>query len=155
MQLELDGSSKRSVIVDGSSIKIIKHAGIFSPKRERTIPIKHITSVQVKAPGEIWAGFIQFSTLDAIEKKSALSFTGGSFTAAKDENCILFSDHEAYETALKIKRYIEKYLETMPKSRSTKESSIADEIRKWKCLLEAGIITEARYDEEISQLLDI
>lgn len=50
-------------------------------KGEKTIPLKSITSIQLKKPG-MTNGYIQFGILGGIESKS------GVFNATKDENSV-------------------------------------------------------------------
>lgn len=155
MHFELHGDSKKSVIVEESDVIIVRRAGIFSPTREITIPISQIAFVEVKEPGAVWAGFILFSISGDRVRDNVLSFTGGIFTAAKDENTVLFTDQESYEMAKIIKRYVENYSETPSKSRYVEKGSISREIRRLKRFLNAGILTKAEYDEEIAQLADL
>ncbi|MCK5577185.1 MAG: hypothetical protein KAI14_02610 [Dehalococcoidales bacterium] len=155
MHFELHGDSKKSVIVEGSDVKIVRRVGIFSRTREIIIPISQIAFVEVKEPGAVWAGFIRFSTSGDSVKDSALSFTGGIFTAAKDVNTVLFTDQESCEMAMTIKRYVENYSEAPSKSRYAEKSSIAREMRRSKRFLQAGILTKAEYEEEIAQLADL
>jgi hypothetical protein len=155
MHFELHGDSKKSISVKGPDLIIVKHARLFSPKRENTIPISKIAFVEVKEPGSVWAGFIRFVISGDRLVDSALSFTGGTFTAAKDENTVLFTDLESYEMAMTIKRYIENYSEAPSKSQYTEKSSITREIRRLKRFMKAGLLTNAEYEEEISQLADL
>lgn len=53
-------------------------------KKEKIIPLKSITSIQLKKPG-MTNGYIQFDILGGIESKS------GVFNATKDENTVMFS----------------------------------------------------------------
>jgi len=153
LKLELRGNSKRSVIVEGSNVRIIKSAGLLSSAREKTIPIRQITSVEVKKPGVVYVGFIQFSIAGGVARDSTLSLTGGTFSAAQDENSVLFTGQENYEIALKIKDYIEKYSEALSQTQSTTSVSVADEISKLKRLLDDGVLTEAEYNKQKQQLL--
>ncbi|MEQ8717117.1 MAG: DUF2510 domain-containing protein [Acidimicrobiales bacterium] len=71
-------------------------------KGEKRIPIKQITSVQLKKPG-LTNGYIQFSHGGGTDNKS------GIFSATKDENSIMFTTFQA-EDAYAIRDYIEHYL---------------------------------------------
>ena len=61
MLLRLEGRGNKTCHVEEKSVKIIKKAGIFASERIKTIPIRNITSVEVKKPGAMFNGFIQFS----------------------------------------------------------------------------------------------
>lgn len=150
MRIELKGKAGRAVIAEGATIKIIKESGMFSSAREKTLPIRNITSVEVKKPGDVWAGFIQFSIAGGIARDSSWSVTGGSFSAAGDENSVLFIDEESYKTALRIKEYVETYAEH---ATSGAVLSTADEIRKLKTLLDEGVLTEVEFNQKKQRLL--
>lgn len=106
-------------------------------KREKTLPIRNISSVEVKKPGSITSGFIQFSIAGGAVRDSSFTLTGGAFDAAKDENSVLFIGTESYEIAIKIKEYVENYREA-PSSATGSNSSSADEILKLKNLMDQG-----------------
>ena len=69
--LELHGRQKKSVVVDKGIVKIVKGGSLFSSPREKTIPIKNITSVEIKKPGAFFAGFIQFSIAGGMARESS------------------------------------------------------------------------------------
>lgn len=54
----------------------------------KTIYIKHISAIQVSAPGTFTAGFVQFTIAGGNES------TGGKLQAAGDENTILFQKND-------------------------------------------------------------
>ena len=70
-------------------------------KADKTIPFHQIVSIEVKKPGA-YDGSIYFKTSES---------TGETYSddqdIAFDDNCIVFLGEEKYQTALKIKRYIE------------------------------------------------
>ena len=154
MRLVLNGKQKKSVEVDGNTVRIIKEAGIFSSKREKAIPIRNITSVEVKKPGPMIVGFIQFSIAGGKARDSSYTLSGGAFDAVQDENSVVFADKKSYDVALRIKEYVENYSE--PQSASSGEmSSTADEIRKLKALLDEGILAKDEFDAKKKQLLPL
>ena len=59
MKLELNGVLKKSVVVDGANIRIVREGGVFAAQRDKTIPIRNISAVDIKKPG-IMSGYIQF-----------------------------------------------------------------------------------------------
>src|ERR1022692_4487891 len=107
--LILKGHQGKTVIVDGSSVKIIKEGWLLASKREKGILIRNVSSVEVKKPGVLIVGFIQFSIAGGAARDSSFKTTGGAFDAVKDENSVVFKDKESYDIALMIKRYIEEY----------------------------------------------
>jgi hypothetical protein len=107
--IELRGNQGKTMVVEGSNVKIIKKATWFSSKREKTFAIRNITSVEVKEPGRVFVGFIQLSIGGGKALDSSYTFSGGAIDAVKDENSVIFKDKASYEMALKIKEYIESY----------------------------------------------
>jgi hypothetical protein len=147
--LFLEGRQGRSVIVHGTTVKIINKAGVFAARREKILPIRHITSVEVKEPGAFFAGFVRFS----IAGGQSLD-TSDEFDAALDENSVVFDGTDNYVMALEIKTYIEWFTETDSQA-SPKGLSIADEIVKLKRLTDEGILTKEEFEAKKKQLLGI
>jgi len=150
----LNGKQGKQIIVDGSTVKIIKKGGIFASEREKTLPIRNISSVEVKKPGALITGFIQFSIAGGAARDSSFKLTGGAFDAVQDENSVVFNDKLSYETALEIKEYVENYSESSKISSNVNNSS-ADEIVKFKNLLDQGILTQQEFDAKKRQLLGL
>src|SRR5689334_18459845 len=142
MDFILRGNQGKTLQVDGDVIRIQKH-GIFTGTRQKTFPVRNITSVEVKKPGTFFVGFIQFSIAGGKARDSSYTFTGGSFDAVGDENSVIFTGNEEYETALRIKEYVEAWAakDAAPTSSSPASLSAADEIRKLKVLVDEGLIT--------------
>jgi hypothetical protein len=156
--LELRCRQRKTVIVDGATIRIIKRGSLFAAQREKTFPIRNISSVEVKKPG-IAVGFIQFSIAGGAVRDSSFTLTGGAFDAVKDENSAVFTSKGAYQTALKIKEYVETYQAhllaspgTSPSARPS-VSSVADEIVKLKALMDQGVISPQEFETQKRRLL--
>ena len=115
-------------------------------KGEKSIPIKSITAVQIKQP-RLTAGYIQFAYSGASESK------GGIMDAAKDENTITFSTKKELAQANEIKELIESL--QSEDSQPATQSSDADELLKFKGLLDAGAITEEEYEAKKKQILGL
>lgn len=154
MKLELKGRQKKSVIVEGNTVKIIKEGGIFASERIKTLPIRNIASVEVKKPGAMFTGFIQFAIAGGKTLDSSFKISGGTFDAAQDENSVVFADDTSYKIALKIKEYIENYTEEKGTS-TTIQQSQADELRKFKSLLDDGIITAEEFEKKKKELFGL
>ena len=116
----------------------------------KSIPIASIQAVQFKEPGTITVGFIQFTILGGIESKKGL------LDAMSDENTIRFFD-EQLETARKIKEYIESCIiaRNTPQSAPQQQVSAADEVIKYKQLLDMGAISQEEFDTLKKKLLGL
>lgn len=155
--VELKGRQGKSVVLEENSVKIVKKGGVFSAKREKNFPIRNISAVEVKKPGMAFAGYIQFSIGGSQQLNSSYKVTGGTFDAVQDENSVVFADKKSYEIALEIKRYIDNY-STAPKQQATTgqtQTSGADEILKFKKLLDEGVINEEEFNAKKKQLLGL
>ena len=150
--ITLKGTQGKTVSVDGATVKITKKGWLLAAERNKTIPIRNIASVEVKKPGAITAGFIQFAIAGSAARDSSFKFTGGAFDAAQDENSVLFSGKELYDMALKIKEYVENYSEESQQMPSA-HISMADEIMKLKGLMDQGILTSEEFETKKRQLL--
>lgn len=150
----LESHTNKTLKVRGGAIVIVKKQGILSQQREKTLPISNITSVEVKKPGTL-SGYIQFSIAGGQALNSSYTLTGGAWDAASDENSVLFSGAENYQIALNIKHYVESYSPPAGDQQRVPNSSnsAADEIRKYKELLDDGIISEQEFESKKKQLL--
>lgn len=116
-------------------------------KGEKSIPIKSITAIQIKPP-RLTTGYIQFAYSGASESK------GGIMDAVKDENTITFSSKKDLEQAKELKALIES-LQNKDSQPETSNTSDADELIKFKELLDAGVITEEEFEAKKKQILGI
>lgn len=116
---------------------------------EKRIPFDSIKAVQLKDGGMI-NGFIQLSVLGGVEKK------GGAFNATQDENTVMFT-YKYNDLAKEIRAFIEKRIIELRNSNSpvVNQISAADEILKYKKLLDSGIITEEEFNQKKKSLLGI
>lgn len=115
-------------------------------KGEKSIPIKSITAIQIKKP-RLTTGYIQFAYSGASESK------GGIMDAVRDENTITFSSKKELAQAEELKALIESIQNES--SQPTASSSDADEILKFKELLDAGVITEGEFEAKKKQILGV
>ncbi|MEW8986227.1 MAG: SHOCT domain-containing protein, partial [Bacillus sp. (in: firmicutes)] len=107
--------------------------------------------IQVKLGGFITNGYIQFSIPGGNES------TKGLWSATQDENSVTFekSDNPVVE---QIKAKIEELQRAMKNSGGMviqNTVSTADEIKKFKELMDQGIITIDEYEAKKKQLLNI
>lgn len=116
-------------------------------KGEKSIPIKSITAVQIKEP-RITTGYIQFAYSGSSESK------GGAISAVKDENSILFAKKEL-EKAKELKQLIETIQSEVNDSKAEISVSGADELTKYKQLMDDGVITQEEFEAKKKQILGI
>lgn len=123
------------------------HQGL---KGTKTIPISAIKTIQVKKTG-LTQGYIQFGVLGGVENR------GGLQAANYDENTVTFGNAKDNKTATQIKEYIENlmYNNSKTKSNIVQATSDADELLKFKKLLDDGVITQEEFDAKKKQLLGL
>lgn len=120
---------------------------------DKTIPMESVRSVQFRKGGSFVNGFIQFGIAGAIEKQ------GGVLNAAGDENSVVFYK-EYNETAERIKLYVEDFISNRNNKFQIQQNSIqkisdADEIKKYKELLDQGIISSEEFEAKKKQILNL
>jgi len=120
---------------------------------DKTIPMHAIQSIQFKEGNVLTNGFIQFAVLGGRERQ------GGVFTATQDENTIMLKMGEQSRIGAQIKEHIEKrisntYKPQAPQTVIQKESD-ADELIKFKKLLDTGVITQDEFNAKKKQLLGL
>ena len=150
MDITLIGNQEKTLIVSTDTVSIEKAGGVFTEKRVKSIPIRQITSVEVKKPGAM-VGFIQFSIAGSTSPNSSYTLTGGVADAVKDENAVVFTGDDKYETALSIKAYVEGWGGS--KQQTTPALSLADEILKLKALLDAGALSKDEFEQAKGKIL--
>lgn len=132
---------------------IIEKSGWYAITK--TIEISDIIDVTFTF-NEMPAGFIEFVTLD-----SKVSVCRDD--AMRNPNALCFKNQSQHGDAVRIQEYILKQIEkrkynqiqkTQTAIQSTAVSS-ADEIKKYKELLDMGIITQEEFDAKKKQLLGI
>lgn len=117
----------------------------------KKIDIKNLTSVQFREPAGFTVGFIQFAYPGSVESK------GGVGAMINDENSIPIQP-AMVEQAREIVDFIEKKKEELSVEKSTtiiQQTSAADELKKYKELLDMGAITQEEFDEKKKQLLGL
>lgn len=120
-------------------------------KGDKTIPLKNITSVQLKKPG-MTNGYIQFGLLGGNESK------GGVFAATQDENTIMFSKKN-YEEMVELKNNIESYILKNDNYSDLNNTIIpkspVEQIKEYKELLDMEIITQEEFNKKKANLLNM
>lgn len=131
----------------GSLLANIARGGNTGGKR---INISDITSVQFMEPSGISVGFIQFSYPGSIDRKD------GVIGAVNDENTILVDQNNLIQ-AKEVVKYIEEKRKKINNGNidQAQTISIADEILKFKKLLDDGIISEEDFQKKKKELLNL
>jgi hypothetical protein len=132
---------------------VIKRNGILAwgshfRKGDKTIPIKSITSVQLKTASFFSRGFIQFGVLGGVES------IGDVKAALKDENSVIFGrKHTA--GFVELKQFIENKITNLSNKTGTNTSQSIDELEKLSDLFNRRIITEEEFTAKKKQILGI
>lgn len=136
---------------------VIKHKGVLNFMAmgihgDKVVYFSDITGIQFK-PGGMTSGHLQFSILGGIESK------GGIMNAASDENTITFTAQKNRE-AQEIHEYLNNKLRELKTAKNTPiiqaaPTSAADELKKFKELLDMGVITQEEFDAKKKQLLGL
>jgi len=146
---EFSDLHKTTVVLDGQFIKITRRgfANVWFRgfAGEKAINISDITAVQLRKPGKM-SGYLQFSLPGAIESTRDKQ---GNRSATRDENAITFGIQEL-KYAVRIKNYVEERIS----SGNFSNYSTADEIIKYKQLLDAGTISQAEFETAKQKLLN-
>lgn len=131
----------------GSLMTNIARGGALGGKK---INFTDLTSVQFREPSGFTVGFIQFAYPGSIENK------GGITAMINDENSIPIQPNMV-EQAREIVQFIENKREELKSSNNNSGSSYseADELKKFKELLDSGAITQEEYDAKKKQILGL
>ncbi|PEI77461.1 hypothetical protein CN526_26785 [Bacillus wiedmannii] len=150
-EFQFKSAGKSTITIEGNFIRIKRKGALnffnHGLDGEKTIDINNLTGIQVKKAG-FTNGYIQFIFLGSQESKK------GVFAATQDENTVMFAKKEQ-KMADEIKEYIEGFLANKSKPQVAATVSGADEILKYKELLDQGVITEEEFQAKKKQLLGI
>lgn len=137
---------------------IIKRQGALAKmsqgffKGDKSIYISQISAIQVKPGTMLTNGYIEFTLSGGREN------TNGLLDATKDENSVIFTKKKN-EQVDRMKSILEDLKSnssaTTTNTTVVQSSSAADEIKKFKDLLDQGIITEAEFESKKKQLLGL
>lgn len=116
----------------------------------KTIPMDSIMSVQFKEGNMLTNGFIQFGIMGGKEAR------GGVFDAAQDENTVMIKE-ATNDNAREIKDYIEGIILNRSRNKGAvvQQVSPAEELKKFKELLDIGVISQAEFDAKKKQILGL
>lgn len=136
------------IIIENKGILGLMTHGLAGGK---TIPMESIRSVQFKKGSMIANGFLQFGIEGGREKQ------GGVWAASGDENSIVF-ERSNNGLAEEIKKYIESIIFNRSKAGTQtiiQQQSSADQILKYKELLDKGIINQSEFELKKKELLGL
>jgi hypothetical protein len=152
--IEFDGGAKDILLVFDDRI-VIQHKGFanmlaMGVKGDKTIYYSDITSVQFSKPRWITSniGYIQFSLPGGREG------SGGILEALGDENSITVSNNK--EIIAKAEETVELINDKIRKVKTRGNSaplSTADELKKFKELLDNEVITKEEFEAKKKELL--
>lgn len=143
MKYQMDCAAGERLVVEGSTIKII------TKRSENIIPISSIKEFRMKEPSKFTAGNIFINTGKSPDTHVGLF--GAAIGIGGEIRLVFTKDYLI--TARAIQKYISEYHE--PVSQPTQVESAADELRKYKSLLDDGIISQAEFDAKKKQLLGL
>lgn len=131
----------------GSLMTNIVRGGALGGKK---INFTDLTSVQFREPSGLTVGFIQFAYPGSIENK------GGITDMINDENSIPIQPNMVSE-AKEIVNFIEERREELKssKNKNINVHSDAEELKKFKELLDEGAISQEEYDAKKKQILGL
>ena len=118
-------------------------------KGDKELYISKISSIQLKKPGTITSGYIQF------ELSGGSSSQSGLFGATDDENTVLFRNEHA-AAIYYVKEIIEGMMlkpQSEPAAPAVQTASPAQQLKEWKDLLDTGVISKAEFLEKKKEIL--
>lgn len=142
-QLEL---YEDKIVIKGKGALSKMTQGFF--KGDKTIYINQISGIQVKPGASLTNGYIQITVPGGFESKRGL------FDATQDENTVMFTKKDN-ELVNQIKSKIEELMSQQRTGYKIDQLSPADEIKKYKELLDDGIITQEEFEQKKKQLLGL
>lgn len=118
---------------------------------ERKIFYKDISSIQFRPSTKMLSGFIEFYFIGHNTQKQG----GGLFVGTNNDNRFTFYN-KFLPDMIKINEYIQAKINNSSTNNSISAPvSNVDELKKYKQLLDDGIITQADYDAKKKQLLGL
>ena len=130
----------------------IEKKGFFINNASKTLPMANIISVSIKPSG--WGrGFIEFTTPGSRDSKNTEE-------ALTNENALCFKNSSQDAEAKKIKEYVDEQILKIAQTKTgatviQQANSPAEELKKFKELLDSGIINQEEFDAKKKQLLGL
>ena len=152
------GTDNKVMYTRGESIIHIDVLNVRSGEAlwSKSVPIDQITAVEVKAPSGLIPGYIQLNLSG--------SSAGGYYVGNINENTVMFRGMGEYDHAEELRQYIQSWkqqsqaaavrpVQAVPVAPATPAFSVADELLKFKQLLDMGVITEDEFQKKKNELL--
>lgn len=126
-------------------------------KGDRIIYYKDMKAIEYKKPTMLANGYLQFITNVEMAKNQGVGILGSSLDATKDPNAVIlraFKKKFGEETE-NFYNYVMERFNYFKNAKDVPASSLssADELRKFKALLDDGIITQDEFDAKKKELL--
>jgi hypothetical protein len=134
------------MIVFDQSSDVVNVLGGRGMQGRKSIPIRNITSVQVKRAGFLSPGYINFSYVGGKE------FKGGLMEATRDPNTLLFNT-ERNDAVEAFAAEVERLRSLSQNSSTATTGTLADELTKLATLWKSGVLTEAEFVAAKQKLL--
>ena len=131
-----------------------KYAPLFEGNiGEKTIYFTDISSIEFKEAQKMCIGYIRFSILHGGETRKSVA------DAAQDPNSVAIGrvdrNEEAADIARQLNRMMSKTRQKDNNNILVQAASSADEIKKYKDLLDSGVITQEEFDTKKKELLGL
>lgn len=126
-------------------------------KGDRTFFYSDLSGVEYKKPSIMANGYMKFLTSGTIDINAKVGMFGSSKQSAADPNTVILRafDKKVPIESEKIYNFLMKKISDIKKANNNSGISSADEILKFKKLLENGIISEEEFEAKKKQLLGI
>lgn len=143
------------VIISRKSITGFIYQGF---KGDKTIYFKDIKSIEYKKPTKLVNGYIQFVVNPELARNQSVGIFGTSYEAAKDPDALILRAFKK-ETVQDGEKVYQVAMQQWEKSKAAKQKQPlldpADEIAKYKKLLDDGTITKEEFEAKKKQLLNL
>lgn len=157
VHVALKGAFKEYLICTDSMVYIIKQGfmtGHTFGAGDFKMPYKNITNAEVDM--HLLTGYFELSTGGLQNKRMSYWSSDKNLDPAKQPNVISLNDRNMANLFRQASSYIMERVRSSEANATTNNSlSAADELRKFKALLDDGIITEADFQAKKRQLLNL
>ncbi len=124
---------------------------------EKSIPMESISAVQLIPSKPLVYGYITFNVLG--ETASTRAGIGASMGARQSENTVIAKKGSDDEIFKKVKEFVEQAKKNAIQNQGAtiiqQAASPAEELKKFKELLDAGIITQEEFEAKKKQILGL
>lgn len=154
--LTAHGHMGATITFDGQWVTITRHGAqrLTHGRGEKRLHIGQISAVQLKPPGVLSNGFIQFTINGGMERQAQKG--GRTMQAAQDENSVIFTSKTAAQFT-QLRQAIEDAISRMhmPQPQAPQQSagaSIPQQIQQLWDMHQRGMLTREQYDAQVARL---